>query len=310
MTTAPTQPAMVPPQSAISKLSLFAADIKVSHTIFALPWALLSTFLAAKETQRPLTAIKLLLILGCMVTARTVAMAANRLLDAHLDALNPRTAKRAIPAGALSPRFYLAILLTCAAAFVLLTSGFWVLTSPPNPWPLALSVPVLAFISAYPLLKRFTRLCHYYLGAALALAPIGAWVAISGQIDWTPVVMAAAVLLWTAGFDIIYACQDYESDLACGVFSVPAKLGIANALWVARATHALCAAALIGIGLVSPTLSTFYFVGAAIAIALLFVEHALVKPHDLSKVTLAFFTINGVISLLIGILGLVDVLRR
>src|SRR3954451_16595430 len=132
-----------PPQSAISKLSLFAADIKISHTIFALPWALLSTFLAAKETHHPLTPTKILLILGCMITARTVAMAANRLLDAPLDAINPRTARRALPAGALSKNFYLAVIVLCTFAFCLLTFAFQAFYA--NPWPLALSIPVLAF---------------------------------------------------------------------------------------------------------------------------------------------------------------------
>jgi 4-hydroxybenzoate polyprenyltransferase len=306
-TTAPPQSAIRNPQSAIAKLSLFAADIKISHTIFALPWAILATFLAARETHHPLTALKILLILACMVTARTVAMAANRLLDAPLDAINPRTARRAIPAGRLTRRFYLTALLLCASAFCLLTSAFYYYYD--NPYPIALALPVLAFLTAYPLLKRFTRLCHYYLGAALALAPVCAWVAISGQINWAPLIMAAAVLCWTAGFDIIYACQDYDSDRATGVHSVPAKLGIPRALWVARLTHAACAALLVTLGLASPTLSTFYFAGVAIAIALLIVEHTLVKPHDLSKVTLAFFTLNGIISLLLGTLGLIDVLR-
>jgi 4-hydroxybenzoate polyprenyltransferase len=289
----------------LPRLQLFARDIKITHTIFAFPWAVLATFLAAGGSPR---ATQIVLIFGCMITARTVAMASNRLLDAKLDALNPRTAKRAIPGGALSVRFYLAILLACATAFILLTSGFWLLTS--NPWPLILSLPVLLFISAYPLLKRFTRTCHYYLGAALALAPICAYLAIAGRLDWPPVIMAAAVLCWTAGFDIIYACQDYQSDLETGVFSVPAKIGIGPALWVARLTHAAAAALLILLGFSTPSFSTLYFTGAAIAIALLIIEHALVRPTDLSKVGLAFFTINGIISLLVGTLGVIDVLRR
>jgi len=307
MTTFPPQSAIRNPQSAIAKLSLFAADIKISHTLFALPWAILATFLAAHETHHPLTATKILLILACMVTARTVAMAANRLLDAPLDAINPRTARRAIPSGALSRTFVTTIAVACVVAFLAACYGFYYFYN--NIYPIALALPVLAFLTAYPLLKRFTRLCHYYLGAALALAPVCAWVAISGQLNLPPLIMAAAVLLWTAGFDIIYACQDYDSDRATGVHSVPAKLGIPRALWVARITHAACAALLVTLGLVSPTLSTFYFAGVAIAIALLIVEHTLVKPHDLSKVTLAFFTLNGIISLLLGTLGLVDVLR-
>ena len=284
------------------RLSLFARDIKLSHTVFALPWAVFATFLAARGLPRPSL---LLLILGCMVTARTVAMAANRLLDAKLDAMNPRTARRAIPSGALSPRFYILILAGCSLAFILLACGFWLLAS--NPWPLLLAIPVLLFISAYPFLKRFTRLCHYYLGAALALAPVCAYLAIAGRLDWPPVIMAGAVLLWTAGFDIIYACQDYQSDRQIGVFSVPAKIGVAPALWVARVTHAACAALLIVLGLVSQELSVIYFVGAIAAIVLLIVEHLLVRADDLSKVGLAFFTINGVISILVGTLGIIDV---
>ena len=308
MTATPaTQSAIRNPQSAIAKLSLFARDIKISHTLFALPWAILATFLAARETSHRITTTKILLILGCMVTARTVAMAANRLLDARLDQLNPRTARRAIPSGALSRSFVASIALACALAFIACCYGFYYYYN--NPWPIALSLPVLAFLAAYPFLKRFTRLCHYYLGAALALAPVCAWVAISGQISWPPLIMAVAVLLWTAGFDILYACQDYDSDVATGVHSVPAKVGIKKALWVARLTHAACAAALIAIGLVSPTLSTFYFIGAGLAIALLIVEHALVKPDDLSKITLAFFTINGIISLLVAAMGMVDIFR-
>jgi 4-hydroxybenzoate polyprenyltransferase len=284
------------------KLSAFARDIKISHTVFALPWAVLACFLAAGGTPRPSL---LLLVLGCMVTARTVAMAANRLLDARLDAMNPRTANRAIPSGTLSAGFYLTVLVACAFGFILLAGGFWLLAL--NPWPLILSVPVLVFVGSYPLLKRFTRLCHYYLGAALALAPVCAYLAIAGRVDWPPVIMAGAVLLWTAGFDMIYACQDYESDCSTGVFSVPAKIGIGRALWVARLTHLCCGGLLILLGMVSPELSTIYFVGVGVAISLLIVEHLLVRADDLSKVGLAFFAVNGVISIIVGTLGVVDV---
>jgi 4-hydroxybenzoate polyprenyltransferase len=307
MTTLTTDSTVPDSKTVVAKLSLFAADIKISHTIFALPWAILASFLAAKETAHPITAIKLLLIIICMVSARTLAMAANRLLDAGLDAQNPRTARRAIPSGALSKTFVTGITVVCVVAFVVACFGFYYFYN--NHWPLLLALPVLAFLSAYPLLKRFTRLCHYYLGAALALAPLCAWLAIAGQVAGAPLLMAAAVLCWTAGFDIIYACQDYVSDCATGVFSVPAKLGIAKALWVARLTHLVCAVLLVTLGYVSPTLSIFYFVGVAFAIGLLIVEHLLVKPNDLSKVGLAFFTVNGIISLLVGTLGIIDVLR-
>jgi 4-hydroxybenzoate polyprenyltransferase len=288
--------------SFLERCRAFASDIKLGHTIFALPFALLSTFLAADGLPK---VGQLLLILLCMVTARTVAMAVNRLLDADLDARNPRTARRAIPAGLLSRPFVWTVVLLCSALFIGATALFQ--TRYHNPWPLYLSVPVLAFLSGYPLMKRFTRLCHYYLGAALALAPVCAWLAIRGNLAWPPLLMAGGVLLWTAGFDIIYACQDYESDLRTNTFSVPAKFGIPAALWIARLTHAASAALLIALGLHSPQLSTLYFVGVACAIALLVIEHAIVSPTDLSKVGLAFFTINGIISLLLGTLGILDV---
>lgn len=299
----------LPPRSPtlVGKAAVFAGDIKIAHTVFALPFALLSTFLAAADRPGHLPRVgQLVLILVCMFTARTIAMAANRLLDARLDARNPRTARRAIPSGALSRSFYWLVVVLCTIGFIAATAGFEVLYR--NPWPLWLGVPVLVFLSSYPFLKRFTRLCHYYLGAALALAPVCAWIAIRGSIAAPPLWMAGAVLCWTAGFDIIYACQDYESDVACGVFSVPSRLGIARALWVSRLTHVASAGMLIALGLsASPPLGTIYYVGVSIAIALLVVEHALVREDDLSKVGLAFFTVNGVISLLLGALGILDV---
>jgi 4-hydroxybenzoate polyprenyltransferase len=288
-----------------SRLVLFARDIKISHTVFAMPWALLATFLAAGGIPRLL---QLLLIVLCMVAARTVAMSSNRLLDAELDARNPRTAGRAIPSGKLSRRLYIAVLAGCGAAFVVACWLFWFIYA--NVWPIALSLPVLAFLVTYPLLKRFTKLCHYYLGAALALAPVCAWIAIDPKLAASPFLMAAAVLLWTAGFDIIYACQDYQSDLETGVVSIPAKLGIRGALWIARLTHAASFAAMILLGALSPQLGTLYFIGVACAGVLLIVEHSLVRPHDLSKVGLAFFTMNGIISILIGGLGIADVMLR
>ncbi len=247
----------------------------------------------------------LLLILICMVTARTVAMAVNRLLDAKLDARNPRTARRAIPSGALSVRFYASAVALCSAAFVAATAGFQVLYH--NPLPLIFSVPVLAFLSAYPLLKRFTRLCHYWLGASLALAPVCAWIAVKGTIDLPPIWMFVAVLFWTAGFDIIYACQDYEVDLRDGLFSVPSKLGIKKALWVARLTHLVCAGALIALGLATPRFGPIYFGGVVLALVLLVTEHTLVSEKNLSRIGLAFFTMNGIFSITLATLGIIDV---
>jgi 4-hydroxybenzoate polyprenyltransferase len=286
-----------------AKLNIFARDIKISHTIFALPFALLSAFIASNGWPAP---GKLGLILVCMVSARSLAMASNRLLDAQLDALNPRTARRAIPAGTLSRGFYWAISWLCVITFVAAAGGFLWLYH--NPWPLLLSVPVLAYLCAYPLLKRFTRLCHYYLGLALGLAPVCAWIAIRGNIAAPPLWMMGAVLCWTAGFDIIYACQDYESDVAHGVFSVPSRFGIARALWIARFTHILAIAMLVALAFSCAQLGVFFEIGIGIASTLLVIEHSVVKADDLSKVGLAFFTINGIISSLLGTLGIIDVL--
>ena len=287
------------------RLAVFAADIKVSHTVFALPFTLLSTFLAANGWP---TTGQLLLILICMVTARTVAMAVNRLLDARLDAINPRTARRAIPGGVLSRRFYWSVVLLCSVVFVGATAGFWLLYR--NPWPLCFSIPVLGLLSAYPWFKRFTRLCHYYLGFCLAIAPICAWIAIRGTIEAPPFWIFGAVCLWTAGFDIIYACQDFETDVACGLFSVPAKIGIPQALWVSRLTHLASLGMLMGLAATTPALSVLFYIGIGIAFALLIVEHSLVWGGDLSKVNLAFFTLNGIISVIVATLGIIDVLRR
>ncbi len=292
-------------RSLLADLTVFAADIRIAHSVFALPFALLATFLAAAGWPNP---GQLMLIILCMVTARTFAMAANRILDARLDARNPRTAHRAIPSGRLSAAFYSAILLACAVAFIAATALFQVLYA--NPWPLALSWAVLLFVGVYPLLKRCTRLCHYWLGAALGLAPVCAWVAIDGSIAWPPIVMGAAVLLWTAGFDIIYACQDYHSDMETGVISIPAHIGIAAALWVSRITHLLSAALLICLGLIVPQFDLLYGIGAAAATILLIIEHSLVRANDLSRVGLAFFTVNGIISLVLGALGILDIFIR
>jgi 4-hydroxybenzoate polyprenyltransferase len=296
------------PFSLARKLRALAADIKLHHSIFALPWAVLATFLAASRTPGGLRLGQLCLILLAMVFARTFAMAANRLVDAETDAKNPRTARRAIPSGQLSATFVAIATIACGVAFVTVAGGFWICYS--NPWPLALSVVVLAFLAGYPFLKRFTRLSHYYLGAALALAPVCAWIAIAGHLAAPPLYMAAAVLLWTAGFDILYACQDYAFDVAHGLFSVPATLGIAPALRVARCTHAAALAFIILLGITTPQLHTLYWIGASAAAVLLIVEHALVGPTDLSKLGLAFFTINGIISLLLGTLGTLDVVIR
>jgi 4-hydroxybenzoate polyprenyltransferase len=292
----------------VNRLAVFAGDIRISHTIFAMPWALLSMVLAAHRTHGGLTVLTAGLIVLCMIAARTAAMSANRLLDAKLDALNPRTAGRAIPSGRLPSRFFAAALAVSVLLFILSCWGFYLGFG--NPWPVIFSPLVLAFICAYPLMKRFTRLCHYYLGAALGLAPICAWVAVRGDLEWPPTLMGAAVLLWTAGFDIIYACQDFQSDRELGVFSVPARSGIGPALLFSRLTHAACLGLLVALGAIVPEFGLLYWIAVALAAVLLVTEQAMVRPGDLSRVGHAFFTVNGIISVLIGLLGMADVLRR
>ncbi len=286
-----------------NRLATFAGDIKLSHTVFAMPFALLGTALASVALGHAPSILQIGLIVLCMVFARSFAMGMNRLLDADLDAINPRTARRAVPSGKLSRSFVVGVVSACAIAFIASCAGFLVYR---NWLPLALSVPALAFVGAYPLLKRFTELCHYYLGAALGLAPICAWIAIAGTFDWTPVLIGLAVLCWTAGFDVLYACQDYESDRETGVHSVAARVGIAGALWIARGTHVLAVAFFVLAGVVSAQLAALWFVGVGIAVALLVYEHSLVKPNDLSKLNLAFFTLNGCVSLCLGTLGILD----
>ena len=292
----------------VARMVSLGRDIKLSHSVFAMPWALLAAVLAGRGQSAAVLAAKLALVIACMVFARTVAMTANRLFDAELDARNPRTAARALPSGRLSRGFMRGILLLSAAAFLAGTLGFYFFFA--NFWPIALALPVLAFVSTYPLLKRFTALCHYYLGAALALAPICAWLAVRGSLATAPILMAGVVLLWTAGFDIIYACQDYSVDVAQRLHSVPARFGIAGALAVSRITHAACAALLILLATTTPGLGRCFAAGVGLAILLLVVEHLLVRPNDLSKVGLAFFTVNGIFSLLLGGLGIVDLLMR
>ncbi len=293
------------PRAMGKKVELLARDIKLGHSVFALPWAILATFLAGRTLPGGLPRWgQVALIVVCMVSARTLAMVANRLIDARLDALNPRTAGRAIAAGAISRAFAVAAIVVCAAVFNIAAWGFLAVYG--NPWPIIWANPVLLFLGAYPLLKRFSGLCHYYLGVALALAPVCAYVAIAGTLAAPPLWMAGAVWLWTAGFDIIYACQDFDSDRATGVYSVPARIGVGPALWAARLTHAGAMGFLIVLATTTAAFGGIFAVAVALAGGLLIAEHALVRADDLSRVNVAFFTLNGVMSLLIGGLGVID----
>lgn len=290
----------------LGKLADILGMIRFSHTLFALPFALLGAALASYDPADgwhggPKVWVGILL---CMVTARSAAMAFNRLVDRRLDAKNPRTATRHLPSGRLSVRSVAVFTVANAALFIASTALFL----PENPWPILLSVPVLLWLLGYSYAKRFTSLAHYWLGLALAMAPVAAWIAVRGDVEWPPVLLGLAVLFWVGGFDVIYACQDAEFDRSAGLRSLPARLGVRNALRLAAASHAAMVAALVGLGLSYPPFGWVYGAGVAAVAVLLLVEHSLVRPDDLGRVNLAFFNVNIGISLgLLGI-GVVDLL--
>ncbi|MEX0702758.1 MAG: UbiA-like polyprenyltransferase [Planctomycetales bacterium] len=286
----------------LTRLRELLGLIRFSHTVFALPFALLAAALAWNENETEFRWRDLAGILLCMVFARAAAMAFNRLADRRLDARNPRTQGRHLPAGILSIRSVALFTALNCAAFVAATSIFL-----PNPWPLILSLPVLALLLGYSYAKRFTRWCHYWLSAALMLSPLAAWIAIRGTLDWPPALLGAAVFFWVGGFDMLYACQDVEFDRGAGLHSVPARYGVPIALKLAAASHALTVICLIalwwGAGL------GWIFLGGVVAVAALLVyEHRLVRPDDLSRVNLAFFHLNAIISLGLFAVGVADLL--
>jgi len=280
----------------------FLGLIRFSHTVFALPFALLSAIMAWQEA--PFRWRDLIGILLCMVFARSAAMAFNRLVDRRIDASNPRTAGRHLPAGLLSIPAVIAFTVACAAGFALSTLLFL-----PNRWPLILCGPVMLFLLGYSFAKRWTIWCHYWLAAALMLSPIAAWIAITGTIAWPPVLLAAVIFFWVGGFDILYACQDADFDSKAGLNSIPARLGIRPALRMAAVSHFFAALGLFGLWYVAD-LGWLFLIGV-IAISLLLVyEHALVRPDDLSRVNVAFFQVNAVISLGLLAIGAADVWLR
>jgi 4-hydroxybenzoate polyprenyltransferase len=278
--------------------------VRFSHTLFALPFALLSAVLAWRGDDGPLSHFRWLDLAGivlCMVFARSAAMAFNRLVDRNIDSQNARTASRHLPAGLLSVKSVAAFTVICAAGFVVSTLVFL-----PNVWPLALSVPVLAFLLGYSYAKRFTPWCHYWLAAALMLSPLAAWIAIRGTLAWPPVWLAAVIFFWVGGFDIIYACQDAEFDRERRLFSVPARWGVPAALRIALVSHAITVLCLLGLWR-QAELGYVFLAGTVCVAVLLAYEHSLVRPNDLSRVNLAFFQVNAVISVGLLLVGLADV---
>jgi 4-hydroxybenzoate polyprenyltransferase len=272
--------------------------IRFSHTLFALPFALLAAVLAWRTKSGGFAWLDLAGILLCMVFARSAAMAFNRLVDRHIDAVNPRTAGRHLPTGQLSAKAVWAFTAVCSLGFIAATLLF-LLASPSNLWPALLSVPVLLFLGGYSYTKRFTSLAHFWLGASLMLAPLAAWIAIRGLEDLaTPLVLGLAVLFWVAGFDVIYACQDVDFDRKAGLSSIPAWLGVAGGLRVALLCHVATVVLLIALNFVAQDqLGAIYLAGVAAVTGLLVYEHWLVRPTDLQRVNRAFFNVNVVISL-------------
>jgi 4-hydroxybenzoate polyprenyltransferase len=271
----------------LSRAVLYGRMIKVAHSVFALPFALASAALAAREGFRwP----QVLWIVVAMVGARSAAMGFNRLADHEIDARNPRTAARELPAGVLKRSEVWALVLLSAAALVFAAAML-------NPLCLALSPIALAIVFGYSYTKRFTALSHLVLGLALAVAPVGAWLAIRGTFSSVPVLIGLAVLFWVAGFDVIYACQDAEFDRAAGLHSMPARLGIARALAVARVLHVLAVGLLAAVH-PAAGLHPLYLGGVAAIACILAYEHSLVHADDLSRVDAAFFTMNGWVSVL------------
>lgn len=300
-------------------IRLIAADIKLAHSVFAMPFAILGAFMAGVSevggtwtagSARPFLE-SLALIVVCMVLARTVAMLSNRLLDWKIDQRNPRTAGRAIPSGRLSVRSASLALIMCALGFMVACVGFGLFHA--NWWPTVLGIPVLAWISAYPLLKRWTLLCHLYLGSSLAMTPIAAAIAVQPHaVREQPALwfLAAAVLCWVAGFDVIYALQDVEIDRRDGLHSVPARLGVSNALWISRTLHVVALLALCGCLAFDERFDALFAIGIVLCVLLLAAEHIIIATRGLAGVHLAFFTLNGIVSGVLGALGIIDLLVR
>ena len=293
-------------------------DIKIAHSVFALPFAVLAACMAAFPPAEALDAgaqaipagrfvFDLVLIVCAMVTARTAAMLSNRIFDRSIDARNPRTARRPLAAGEVSASQYLFVFVAMSLLFVAIASVFWFANG--NPWPTMLAVPVLGWICAYGLFKRFTAMCHLWLGASLALSVPAAAVAINpptlAALElW---LLAGMVLCWVAGFDVIYALQDGDIDRAEGLHSMPSRFGEAGAMWVSRLLHVAAIVLLTLVWWIDGRLGGVFLVGVCLVAALLIIEHATVQRWGTSRMALTFFTLNGVVSCLLGLVGVVDV---
>ena len=292
----------------MNTLHLALSDIKLHHSVFALPFAVLAAFLALPaDPDWGRFAGQLALIVVCMVFARTWAMLVNRIADRRIDAENPRTARRPLASGALSLRAATITTAISAGAFLLSCAAFLLFFD--NPWPLYLALPTLLWIAFYSFTKRFTALCHVFLGGALAASPIAAAIAIDpASLAHTPSIwlLASMVLCWVAGFDILYALQDIDYDRSTSLHSIPAALGPKGAAWTSRALHTTAIALLIFAVITDDRLGVLFLAAATICALLLILEHIILIKRGLAGLPMAFFTINGVVSLILGAIGSLD----
>jgi len=279
------------------KLKILLEDIKIQHTVFALPFALMSAFIASKGVP---PSDKLLWILLSMVGARSSAMSFNRIADVDYDRENPRTKERALPKGRIRKSYYIIFLILSVLLFIFSCIML-------NRLALILSPAALLIVFFYSYTKRFTIFSHFFLGLSLSLAPIGAWVAIREEISIVSIVLGLAVIFWLAGLDIIYSCQDVEFDKSHGLFSFPAKLGIERALRLAAIFHVIMTLFLFSLFFIG-NLGLLYLGGIILIAGLLYYEHSIVRPDDLSKVNVAFFNVNGIISIGLMLMTILDII--
>jgi 4-hydroxybenzoate polyprenyltransferase len=277
-------------------LAIIFSDIKIQHTVFALPFAVMSAFLAAGGMPK---VEQLIWIVVCMVGARSAAMAFNRIVDARFDAKNPRTRERALPSGQVGIGIYLAFLIASSILFIF---SAWML----NQLAFCLSPVALVIVFFYSLTKRFTAFSHFWLGLAISIAPIGAWVAIREEISFISLLLGAAVVFWLVGFDILYSCMDVDVDRVNRLHSIPQRFGVAMALKMAWASHAVMVVFLLILLEFTVLLGPIYLAGVVLVAGLLIYEHSLVKKDDLSNVNMAFFNVNGIISIGLMVFVVVD----
>jgi 4-hydroxybenzoate polyprenyltransferase len=284
----------------MKKLKIFLEMIKFEHTIFALPFAYMGAVLGSVIYSNTLPSwADIVWITLAMIGARTAGMALNRVIDRTIDALNPRTSNRAIPAGLMKT--------TEAWLFIILSFGLLFLaTSQLDPLAMKLLPIAVIMLVGYSYMKRITWLCHVFLGLTNALAALGGWVAVTGQVNMAGYVFYVTIALWIAGFDILYACQDTEFDRDEKLHSIPSRFGIRTSLWIAKSFHMLTGAGMLALLLLTD-LSWWYAAGMLIAYAILFYEHRLVSPTDLSKLNTAFFTMNGILAVIVFLFTFIDV---